>query len=60
MRAYRALTYRGGIEGDLEGQSELNKEFVIPPQTSINDVGAADGTSLSDSRFTGRDGSAHR
>ena len=34
-RAYRALIYRGGIEGDLEGQSELNEEFGIPPQTSI-------------------------
>jgi 5-methylcytosine-specific restriction enzyme A len=35
VRAYRALTYRGGIEGELEGQSELNEEFGIPPQTSI-------------------------
>jgi 5-methylcytosine-specific restriction protein A len=35
VRAYRALIYRGGIEGDLEGQSELNEEFGIPPQTSI-------------------------
>src|SRR5262245_2715842 len=35
VRAYRALTYRGGIEGDLEGQSDLNEELGIPPQTSI-------------------------
>jgi 5-methylcytosine-specific restriction protein A len=38
VRAYRALTYRGGIEGDLEGQSELNDEFGIPPQTSIIEI----------------------
>ncbi len=38
MRAYRALTYRGGIEGDLERQSELNEEFGIPPQTSIIEI----------------------
>jgi 5-methylcytosine-specific restriction protein A len=36
--AYRALTYRGGIEGDLESQSELNEEFGIPPQTSIIEI----------------------
>src|SRR5947209_5537118 len=38
VRAYRALTYRGGIEGDLEGQSDLNEEFGIPPQTSIVEI----------------------
>jgi 5-methylcytosine-specific restriction enzyme A len=35
VRAYRALTYRGGIEGDLEGHSDLSEEFGIPPQTPI-------------------------
>ena len=38
VRAYRALTYRGGIEGHLEGQSELNEEFGISPQTSIIEI----------------------
>jgi 5-methylcytosine-specific restriction protein A len=30
VRAYRALTYRGGIEGDIEPQSELTTEFNFP------------------------------
>jgi 5-methylcytosine-specific restriction enzyme A len=36
VRAYRALL--GGIEGDIEGQSELSEEFGIPPQISITET----------------------
>jgi 5-methylcytosine-specific restriction enzyme A len=35
VRAYRALTFRGGIEGDVEGQSEISDEFNIPSQVSV-------------------------
>jgi 5-methylcytosine-specific restriction enzyme A len=35
VRAYRALTFRGGIEGDVEPQAELEDEFKIPAQTSV-------------------------
>lgn len=35
VRAYRALTFRGGIEGDVEPQSDLSDEFNIPPQASV-------------------------
>lgn len=35
VQAYRALTFRGGIEGDVETQSEVSDEFNIPPQTSV-------------------------
>jgi 5-methylcytosine-specific restriction enzyme A len=35
VRAYRALTYRGGIEGDVETQSDVSDEFNIPPQTTV-------------------------
>lgn len=35
MRAYRALTFRGGIEGDVEPQAELEDEFKIPAQATI-------------------------
>jgi len=38
VRAYRALTYRGGIDADVEGQTDLAEEFGIPPQTSITEV----------------------
>jgi 5-methylcytosine-specific restriction enzyme A len=38
VRAYRALTYRGGIEGDMEPQSELATEFNIPAQASITET----------------------
>jgi 5-methylcytosine-specific restriction enzyme A len=38
VRAYRALTYRGGIEGDIEPQSELTTEFNIPAQASITET----------------------
>jgi 5-methylcytosine-specific restriction protein A len=35
VRGYRALTYRGGIEGDVESQSEVSDEFNLPPQASV-------------------------
>jgi 5-methylcytosine-specific restriction protein A len=35
VRAYRALTYRGGIEGDVETQTEISDEFNIPPQATV-------------------------
>jgi 5-methylcytosine-specific restriction protein A len=35
VRAYRVLTYRGGIEGDVETQSEVSDEFDIPPQATV-------------------------
>ena len=35
VRAYRALTFRGGIEGDVEGQSEVADEFNISAQASV-------------------------
>jgi hypothetical protein len=38
VRAYRALTYRGGIEGDVETQSEISDEFNIPPQASVVEI----------------------
>ena len=38
VRAYRALTYRGGIDADVEGQTDLAEEFGIPAQTSITEV----------------------
>ena len=38
VRAYRALTFRGGIEGDGEPQSELTIEFNLPPAASITET----------------------
>ena len=38
VRAYRALTFRGGIEGDVEPQSDLSDEFNIPADTSITET----------------------
>jgi 5-methylcytosine-specific restriction enzyme A len=35
VRAYRALTYRGGIDADVEGQTDAAEEFGIPAATSI-------------------------
>jgi 5-methylcytosine-specific restriction enzyme A len=36
VRAYRALTFRGGIEGEVEtAASEIADEFNVPPQTSV-------------------------
>jgi len=38
VRAYRALTYRGGIDADVEGQTDLAEEFGLSTQTSIIEV----------------------
>jgi 5-methylcytosine-specific restriction protein A len=38
IRAYKALTYRGGTEGDLEAQSEVADEFDLPTQSSITET----------------------
>jgi 5-methylcytosine-specific restriction enzyme A len=38
VRAYRALTYRGGIDADVEGQTDLAEEFGLQPQASILEV----------------------
>jgi MrcB-like, N-terminal domain len=35
VRAYRALTFRGGIEGDVEPQAELEDEFKISAQATV-------------------------
>jgi 5-methylcytosine-specific restriction protein A len=35
VRAYRALTFRGGIEGDVEPQAEIEDEFKIPAQATV-------------------------
>jgi 5-methylcytosine-specific restriction protein A len=35
VRAYRALTYRGGIDAEVNGQADLVEEFAIPPQASV-------------------------
>lgn len=37
-RAYRALTYRGGVDAEVEIQSDLADEFAIPPQVSITET----------------------
>jgi 5-methylcytosine-specific restriction protein A len=38
VRSYRALTFRGGIEGDVEPQSDISDEFRIPADTSITET----------------------
>jgi 5-methylcytosine-specific restriction protein A len=35
VRAYRALTYRGGVDADIETQTDLVEEFGIPHSTSV-------------------------
>jgi 5-methylcytosine-specific restriction protein A len=35
VRAYRALTYRGGVEGDAETQSVISDEFNVSSQATI-------------------------
>ena len=35
MRAYRALTYRGGTDADVETQSEVVDEFGLPKSTTV-------------------------
>jgi 5-methylcytosine-specific restriction protein A len=38
VRAYRALTYRGGIDAEVESQTDVADEFSIPPQASITET----------------------
>lgn len=38
VRAYRALTYRGGIDADVETQTDVGEEFGIAPTTSITET----------------------
>jgi len=35
VRAYRALTYRGGIDADVESQSDVGEEFALPAATTV-------------------------
>jgi 5-methylcytosine-specific restriction protein A len=35
VRAYRALTFRGGIDADVETQTDLADEFGIPQSTTV-------------------------
>jgi 5-methylcytosine-specific restriction protein A len=37
-RAYRALTYRGGIDADPEGQTDVVGEFALPPDAPIIEI----------------------
>jgi len=34
-RAYRALTYRGGVDADIEAQSDVGEEFGLPSSTTV-------------------------
>jgi 5-methylcytosine-specific restriction enzyme A len=38
VRAYRALSYRGGIDADVETQTDVGEEFGIAPSTSITET----------------------
>jgi 5-methylcytosine-specific restriction enzyme A len=38
VRAYRALTYRGGIDADVDSQSDVAEEFGIPTDASITET----------------------
>jgi 5-methylcytosine-specific restriction protein A len=38
VRAYRALTYRGGIDADVETQTDVTEEFGKPASTSITET----------------------
>jgi 5-methylcytosine-specific restriction protein A len=35
VRAYRALTYRGGVDADVESQSDIGEEFNLPTSTTV-------------------------
>jgi 5-methylcytosine-specific restriction enzyme A len=35
VRAYRALTYRGGVDADVESQSDVGEEFNLPTSTTV-------------------------
>ena len=38
VQAYRALTYRGGIDADVETQTDVTEEFGKPANTSITET----------------------
>ena len=38
VRAYRALSYRGGIDADVETQTDVGEEFGIAPTSSITET----------------------
>jgi 5-methylcytosine-specific restriction protein A len=38
VRAYRALFYRGGIDAEVESQTDISDEFAISPQASITET----------------------
>ena len=38
VHAYRALTYRGGINADIETQTEVGDEFGVPASASITET----------------------
>jgi 5-methylcytosine-specific restriction protein A len=38
VRAYRALTYRGGIDADVDSQSDVAEEFNIPAGASVTET----------------------
>jgi 5-methylcytosine-specific restriction protein A len=35
VRTYRALTYRGGIDADVESQSDIGEEFELPTSITV-------------------------
>jgi 5-methylcytosine-specific restriction enzyme A len=35
VRAYRALTYRGGVDADVESQNDVTEEFDLPTSTTV-------------------------
>ena len=38
IRAYRALTYRGGVDADMGGQTNVADDFVVTRQMSITET----------------------
>ena len=38
VRAYRALTYRGGIDADVDGQADVTEEFGIPTGAAVTET----------------------
>jgi 5-methylcytosine-specific restriction protein A len=38
VRAYRALTYRGGIDADVDSQTDLAEEFGIPDGAAVTET----------------------
>jgi 5-methylcytosine-specific restriction protein A len=38
VRAYRALTYRGGTDADVETQTDLAEEFGIPQSMAVTET----------------------